>query len=76
MIILKENGQEKVYDVLMEFETEKQNYVVYTDNVLDVDGYKKVYAGILDEEKKMLLPVKGEEKWCLIDKMLSNLDGK
>ena len=74
--LISENGKPKKYQVLITFEAANNQYIVYTDNELDEDGFTKTYAGIYHEEdnKKSLLPVETDEEWALIEKLLKNLE--
>lgn len=73
-----EQGIKKDYKVILTFETEENDnfYIVYTDNVIDEDGFIKTYAGIYhnDAGKEVLLPVVKDEEWALIEKLLAKID--
>ena len=73
-----EDGIKKDYQVILTFETEENDnfYVVYTDNVIDDDGYLKTYAGIYQntDGKEVLLPVVKDEEWQLIESLLAKID--
>ncbi|MBE6148978.1 MAG: DUF1292 domain-containing protein [Firmicutes bacterium] len=73
-----ENGIRKDYRVILTFETNENNnfYIVYTDNVVDEDGFIKTYAGIYrnDSGKEVLLPVVKDEEWALIEELLAKTD--
>lgn len=71
-------GVKKDYKVILTFEVEENDniYIVYTDNVIDDDGFLKTYAGIYknDNGKEVLLPVLKDEEWALIEKLLKKVD--
>ncbi|MBQ6840932.1 MAG: DUF1292 domain-containing protein [Bacilli bacterium] len=72
------DGNRRDYKVIMTFETEENDnlYVVYTDDVIDEDGFIKTYAGIYqnNDGKEVLLPVLKDEEWALIEKLLAKID--
>ena len=78
MVLQDENGKELEVDILFTY-TSKENdnlYVVYTDHNKDSDGQEKVFAGIYDEEKKMLNPLENKEDYVIIENILSSIDSK
>lgn len=72
------DGVKKDYKVILTFEVEENDnlYIVYTDNVIDEDGFLKTYAGIYQNNngKEILLPVVKDEEWALIEKLLKKVD--
>lgn len=70
-----ENGVRKDYRVIITFETNENNnyYIVYTDDVIDEDGFLRTFAGIYHNEngKEVLLPVLKDEEWALIENLLA-----
>ncbi|MBE6155799.1 MAG: DUF1292 domain-containing protein [Firmicutes bacterium] len=78
IILSGDDGQKKEYKVILTFEVEENDnfYIVYTDNVVDEDGYLKTYAGIYQniDGKESLLPVVKDEEWDLIEKLLAKVD--
>ena len=76
------NGEEKEYDVILTFHSDKQNknYIVYTDNNYDAENKLKIFAAIYDESLDD--PFVGypdtEEEWdeisLMIDKTLKEKD--
>ena len=70
-----ENGVRKDYRVIITFETNENDnhYIVYTDDVIDEDGFLRTFAGIYHNEngKEVLLPVLKDEEWALIENLLA-----
>ena len=75
--LIDEFGEEKEYQTLFTFynEDNKKNYVVYTDDILDEDGNKSIYASIYNpfDEEFNLLPVETDEEWNNIESLLSTV---
>ncbi len=76
--IKDEKGNIKECDVLYIFTPKKSNlsYIVYTDNVLDDGESKRVYANIIKENSKELMPLKTEEEWYTVEAILTKLEEK
>lgn len=74
-IYLDENGNKVTCDILCDLETKDKNYLIYTDNTNYKDGTKKIYASsyIIDDDKRILEPIKTEEEWKMIEAILSYL---
>ena len=76
--LIGEDGKTKKYNVILTFSAfENDNfYIVYTDNILDEDGFLRTYAGIYsnDNGKESLLPIEKDEEWELIEKLLAKVD--
>lgn len=76
-IELLEDGIKKECSIIFSYEQNGKNYIVYTDNKVDNDGFIKTYAGEYiktgDEEK--LLPVEDEKILAQIEKLLEKIDG-
>ncbi len=77
-IELIENGKEKEYSIVFSFEQNSKNYIVYTDNSVDSDGFIKTYAGeyVKDGEAEKLLPIDDEKILTQIENLLSKIDGE
>lgn len=75
--IKNDEGKEVKCEVLFTFESEEtnKNYIVYTDNSLDVDGSIKVYASTYDPEgnDSSLKPIESEKEWRVIETILSEI---
>ncbi|MBE6772951.1 MAG: hypothetical protein E7544_01880 [Ruminococcaceae bacterium] len=65
----------KSYETLLIFkgDSEKENYIVYTDNSTDVDGKLQLFASIYNPDvSKELIPVDDDdEEWTAIKSVLS-----
>lgn len=74
-LTLKENGKTKEYNILYSFETDKKEYIIYTDGIIDDDGFTKTYVGIHQNEngKDKILPVKDDNELEMINKVLNKL---
>ncbi len=70
-------GNKKECRILYTFDLAKtgKNYIVYTDNTVDEDGNKKVYASTFDpkEENPVLGPIETEKEWNIIEDILNKL---
>ena len=75
--VLNDEGKEIECEVLFTFESEEthKNYLVYTDNTVDVNGNIKVYASIFDPTKDTsdLLPIETEREWKIIETILEEI---
>ena len=73
-----DDGNEKDYRIIVSFDTVEtgNEYIVYTDDILDDEGFIKVKAGIYNNEDGIqhLFPVKDEEEWKLIGDILSKIE--
>ena len=71
-----ENGKNKDYKVILSFEAHNNLYYVYTDNVLDADGFLKTYAGIYQNKngKESLIPIENDEDWEMLEDLLTKID--
>ena len=72
---IDEDGNKIICDILCDLETKNKNYLIYTDNSKEEDGSKKIYASsyTVDEEKKILEPIKTKSEWKMIEAILSYL---
>lgn len=77
--VFNEDGETIECEVLFTFESEdsQKNYIVYTDNTLDEDGFTKVYASVFnpEDENMELLPIT-EEEWELVDGLLQEMQAE
>lgn len=80
LIIKDENGVEKEYEIIAKISSKENNkdYLVFTANEIDEDGFIITYAYIKNPNKKdnNLYPIDSEEEYDFIEKLLSNLDDK
>ena len=78
--VIDENGKEIECEVLFSFESDEtnKNYIVYTDNTIDDNGNKKVYASTFDpkEENPILGSIETDEEWKVIENILNKLQEK
>ncbi len=77
-IELLDNDVKKEYSIIFSFEQNDKNYIVYTDNSIDDDGFIKTYVGeyIKEENEEKLLPVDDEKVLAQVEKLLDRLDGE
>lgn len=75
--VLNDQGKEVECEVLFTFESEEtqKNYIVYTDNSVDVDGSTKVYASTFDPEgnNPELKPIESDKEWRVIETILAEI---
>lgn len=75
--VLNDQGKEVECEVLFTFESEEthKNYIVYTDNSVDVDGSTKVYASTFDPEGNdpALKPIESDKEWKVIETILAEI---
>ncbi len=80
LIIKGEDGKTTEYEIIAKISSKenKKDYLVFTANELDADGYIITYAYIVNPNKKdnNLYPIETEEEYEFIEKLLSNLDNK
>ena len=76
--LLSEDGKVRKYKIILTYEKVVNNnlYVVYTNNELDDDGFIITYAGIYQNtsDGEILVPVKDDEDWEFIEKLLKKVD--
>lgn len=77
-IELIDNGKKKECSIVFSFEQDGKNYIVYTDNEMDNDGFIKTYVGeyAKDGDQEKLLPVEDERILAQIEKLLDKIDGE
>ena len=77
--VYNEDGETIECEVLFTFESEdsQKNYIVYTDNTLDEDGFTRVYASVFnpEDENMELMPITDEE-WELVDGLLQEMQAE
>lgn len=77
--VYNEDGETIECEVLFTFESEdsQKNYIVYTDNTLDEDGFTRVYASVFnpEDENMELMPIT-EEEWELVDGLLQEMQAE
>ena len=75
--IFNDRGEKLTCNALFTFESDEtgKNYIVYTDNTLDENGNKKVYASTFDplEANPVLGPIETEKEWNIIEDILNKL---
>jgi len=73
--LLDENGEEKEYELLLNFQSEvnDNSYIIYTDNETDENGNLNIYALRYDEDEN-LYSVDEDELKIIDDKIDSILD--
>ncbi|HOO68053.1 MAG TPA: DUF1292 domain-containing protein [Bacilli bacterium] len=75
--IFGDDGKKIKCNALFTFESDEtnKNYIVYTDNTLDEEGNKKVYASTFDpkEDDPVLGPIETDKEWKIIENILDKL---
>ena len=75
--IFNDRGEKITCNALFTFESDEtgKNYIVYTDNTVDEEGNKKVYASTFDplEANPVLGPKEKEKEWTIIEDILNKL---
>ena len=78
--VFNDQGERITCNALFTFESDEtgKNYIVYTDNTIDEEGHKKVYASTFDpsEENPVLGPIETEKEWNIIEDILNKLQPK
>ena len=78
--VFNDLGEKITCNALFTFESDEtgKNYIVYTDNAIDEEGHKKVYASTFNplEENPVLGPIETEEEWNIIEDILNKLQPK
>ena len=76
MILKNDRDEEVEVEILFTYTSKdtNQKYIVYTDQSKDSDGKIKVYAGIMDEENKILNPVVNSDDYNIIESILSSIE--
>lgn len=75
--VTREDGTIVECDILAAFDCEEtgKNYIIYTDNELDENGFTKLYASIWDDSGDIakLLEIENEEEWQMVDELLDQM---
>lgn len=75
--VFNDLGEKITCNALFTFESDEtgKNYIVYTDNTMDEEGHKKVYASTFDPalENPVLGPIETEKEWNIIEDILNKL---
>lgn len=75
--LVDDDGKEVEYTTLFTFYSEvfEKNYVVYTDNGVDEDGNRNVFASSYDpaDDSKGLMVVENDEEWENITALLNEI---
>ena len=78
--VFNDLGERITCNALFTFESDEtgKNYIVYTDNTIDEEGHKKVYASTFDpnEENPVLGSIETEKEWNIIEDILNKLQPK
>lgn len=76
-IVFNDLGEKITCNALFTFESDEtgKNYIVYTDNTIDENGLKKVYASTYNpqEENPTLGSIETEKEWNIIEDILNKL---
>ena len=80
LIIKDEDGKSTEYEIIAKISSKenKKDYLVFTANELDEDGFIITYAYVVNSNKKdnNLYPIETDEEYEFIEKLLANLDSK
>lgn len=75
--VINDEGKSIECEVLFTFESDltNKNYIVYTDNTIDIDGNTKVYASIYEPkmDSSTLFPIQTDKEWEIIKTILEEL---
>ena len=73
--VFNDLGERIKCNALFTFESDEtgKNYIVYTDNTIDENGNKKVYASTFNPK---LGPIETDEEWKVIENILNKLQEK
>lgn len=73
LTIINSDGTKINYEILNIFKWIKTNkeYIIYTDNTVDLNGNLNVYASIYENNK--LVNIETDEEWFQIGKILKNI---
>lgn len=75
--IFNEKNEKIKCNVLFTFESDEtnKNYIIYTDNTVDENGNKKVYASTFDpkDTNPVLGNIETEKEWKIIEDILEKL---
>lgn len=73
LTIINSDGTKINYEILNIFKWIKTNkeYIIYTDNTVDLNGNLNVYASIYENNK--LVNIETDEEWFQIEKILKNI---
>ena len=75
--VFNDMGERITCNALFTFESDEtgKNYIVYTDNTIDEEGHKRVYASTFNpaEENPVLGPIETEKEWNIIEDILNKL---
>ena len=75
-LILNNSNNEKVEcDVLIKFEFDGDNYIVYTDNTYDKNGYFNLYKAMVGKDNKLYDPTDVDVS-PIFDKLISDYKNK
>ena len=75
-IIMNIDGKKISFDILYIFESlrTKKKYVIYTDNIKDINGNLNIYSSICDDKK--LIDIIDDNDWKEIELFLEkHIDG-
>ena len=56
LILTNSNNQKVECDILIKFEFDGDNYIVYTDNTYDKNGYFNLYKAMVGKDNKLYDP--------------------
>lgn len=71
--MVDENGEKKLYHMLISIDSDDKSYLAYTDLEADEDGAMSAHAVIYHPEdfNKGFEPIETEEEWNMVEKYLN-----
>lgn len=72
--VLDQNGVEKEAEVVLCFEKDKNNYIIYTFNEQDEKGMTILYSSRVRKEKgENLFEQLNDEEWAMVKKVMNQI---
>ena len=73
LTIINSDGRKIDYEILNIFKLTQTNkdYIIYTDNTVDLNGNLNIYASIYENNK--LVNIETNEEWLQIEKILKKI---
>ncbi len=70
-----DGDKEIICDIVMTFNNNNIDYIVYTDGTKDDNGDLEIYASryVLNNDQYILNPIEDDSEWDLVDEMLESV---